>query len=418
MKNVLAVILGGGQGKRLYPLTKYRAKPAVPIGGKFRLIDIPISSCLHSNVRKIYVLTQFNTTSLHRHIATTYKFDGFLKGFLQILAAQQTIENKNWYQGTADAVRKNLDYIKNLNVDYIVILSGDQLYRIDIRDFICFHKEKKADITIASKPINREEVKSFGILKIDKRRKIIDFMEKPQSNDLLDNLFHPSLYIGCDIDKNFIASMGIYIFNKEVLMEVLEKNMNEDFGKQIIPDSIKTHNVYSYIFNGYWEDIGTIKSFFEVNLDFANPVPKFNFYDENNTIFTHDRFLPGSKIKNCVINHALISDGSILEGSKISHSVVGLRAIIKEGSTLERVVIMGADFYGEAKTIDASEMGVGKNCFIRNDIIDKNVRIGDNVVIDYKGDKTKKKECGSFHIIDGIVVVPKNGEIPANTRIE
>jgi glucose-1-phosphate adenylyltransferase len=418
MKDVLAVILGGGQGTRLYPLTKFRAKPAVPIGGKFRLIDIPISNCLHSNIRKIYVLTQFNTASLHRHITSTYKFDGFLKGFLQVLAAQQTIENKNWYQGTADAVRKNLDYIKNLNVNYIVILSGDQLYRIDLQDFINFHKEKKADITIASKPIDREETKSFGILKIDQHRKVIGFKEKPQGDDILDHLFHPSSTIGFDVNKNFIASMGIYVFSKEVLMEVLEKDMKEDFGREIIPDSIKTRSVYSYIFNGYWEDIGTIKSFFEANLDFANPVPKFNFYDENSPIFTHARFLPGSKIKNCIINNALISEGSILEGSKISHSVVGLRAIIKEGSTLERVVIMGADYYGEAKTIDTSEMGVGKNCFIRNAIIDKNVRIGDNVVIDYKGDKTIEKDCGSYHIIDGIVVVPKNSEIPANTKIE
>jgi glucose-1-phosphate adenylyltransferase len=418
MKNVLAVILGGGQGTRLYPLTKFRAKPAVPIGGKFRLIDIPISNCLHSNIRKIYVLTQFNTASLHRHIAATYKFDGFLKGFLQILAAQQTIENKNWYQGTADAVRKNRDYIKNLNVNYIVILSGDQLYRIDLQDFVSFHEERKADITIASKPIDREEAKNFGILNIDKHRKVTDFKEKPQSDDILDNLSHPSSDIGCDVDKNFLASMGIYVFNKEVLMEVLEKDMKEDFGRQIIPDSIKTRSVYSYIFNGYWEDIGTIQSFFEANLDFANPVPKFNFYDENNPIFTHARFLPGSKIKNCIINNALISEGSILEGSKISHSVVGLRAIIKEGSTLERVVIMGADFYGDAKTIDASEMGVGKNCFIRNAIIDKNVRIGDNVVIDYKGDKSIEKDYGPYHIIKGIVVVPKNGEIPANTKIE
>lgn len=418
MKNILAVILGGGQGTRLYPLTKYRAKPAVPVGGKFRLIDIPISNCIHSDIRKIYVLTQFNTVSLHRHITNSYKFDRFSGGFLQILAAQQTIKDKDWYQGTADAVRKNLNLIKNLRVDHIAILSGDQLYRINLREFFSCHQEKKADITIASKPINKDEAGDFGILKIDKNRKIIGFVEKPKNNDILDNLSHPSQYIGNDVDKNFISSMGIYIFNKDVLMEVLEENQDEDFGKQIIPASIKTHNVYSYIFNNYWEDIGTIKSFFEANLDFANPVPKFNFYDENNPIYTNARFLPGSKIKNCIINHALISDGSILEGSKISHSVIGLRAIIKEGSTLERVVMMGADFYGDAKTVDTSKMGIGKKCFIRNAIIDKNVRIGDNVLIDYKGNPTIKKDCGSYHIIDGIVVIPKNGEILANTRIE
>lgn len=418
MKNVLAIILGGGQGTRLYPLTKIRAKPAVPIGGKFRLIDIPISNCLHSNVRKIFVLTQFNTMSLHRHITGTYKFDGFSKGFLHILAAQQTIENKNWYQGTADAVRKNLEYIKHQNVDYIAILSGDQLYRIDLRNFVAFHKDKNADITIASKLIDRKEAGSFGILKMDKNAKIIDFVEKPRQESLLEKLAHPADYFGGDTGKNFIASMGIYIFNKDVLIDVLEKNTFEDFGKQIIPGAIRTHKVFAFMFDGYWEDIGTIKSFFEANLDFAMPVPKFNFYDESNPIFTHARFLPGSKIKNCAFNHVLLSDGSILEGSKVADSVIGLRSIIKEGSTLERVVMMGADYYGDARTIGASKIGVGKNCFIRNAILDKNVRIGDNCFFDFKGDPTGSKDCGSYHIVDGIVVVPKNSHVPADTRIE
>ncbi len=418
MKNVLAVILGGGQGTRLYPLTKFRAKPAVPIGGKFRLIDIPISNCIHSNIKQIFVLTQFNTASLHRHITNTYKFDGFSKGFLHILAAQQTIENTNWYQGTADAVRKNIDYIKHQKVDYVVILSGDQLYRINLEEFVRYHREKNADITIAAKAIHRQEAGNFGILKINKHRKIIDFVEKPQSDDILDTLSLPSHIIGNHIDKNFIASMGIYVFKKDVLLNVLTENLNEDFGKQIIPDSIKTHDVYSYVFDGYWEDIGTIKSFFEANLDFASPVPQFNFYDEVNPIYTRARFLPGSKIRNCVVNHALICDGSILEGSKISHSVIGLRSIIKEGSTLDRVVMMGADYYGDAETVDMSKMGVGKNCFMRNVILDKNVRVGDHTVIDYKGDPTIQKGCRAYHIVDGIVVVPKNSEIPPNTKIE
>jgi len=418
MKNVLAVILGGGQGTRLYPLTKFRAKPAVPVGGNFRLIDIPISNCLHSNIRKIFVLTQFNTVSLHRHITGTYKFDGFSKGFLQILAAQQTIENKNWYQGTADAVRKNLDYFRHLHADYVAILSGDQLYRIDLREFIDYHRQKGADITIASKPIPKEDAHGFGILKIDENRKIVDFVEKPKKVEDLDHLYHPADYIGENVDKNVIASMGIYIFNKSVLLDVLQRNDDEDFGKQVIPASIKTHKVYSYIFDGYWEDIGTVKSFFEANLDFASTVPKFNFYDEYNPIYTHARFLPGSKIRNCCIDHALISDGSILEGSKISYSIVGLRSIIKEGSTLDRVVVMGADFYGDAKTVDTSKMGIGKNCFIRNAILDKNVKIGDNCVIDYRGDPNVVRDGGFYHIIDGIVVIPKNGEIPPNTKIE
>jgi glucose-1-phosphate adenylyltransferase len=418
MKNVLAVILGGGQGTRLFPLTQYRAKPAVPVGGKFRLIDIPISNCLHSNIRKIFVLTQFNTVSLHRHITGTYKFDGFSRGFLQILAAQQTIENKNWYQGTADAVRKNIDYFQHMDVEYVAILSGDQLYRINLREFIDYHREKRADITIASKPVSREETTDFGILKIDGNRKIIDFVEKPRKPELLDHLYHPAQVMGGNINANFIASMGIYIFNKSALLDVLHRSSDEDFGKQIIPASIRSHKVYSYIFNGYWEDIGTVKSFFEANLDFASTVPKFNFYDEYSPIFTHPRFLPGSKIRNCSIDHGLICEGSILEGSKISYSIVGIRSIIKEGSTLERVVMMGADYYGDAMTVDMSKMGVGKNCFIRNAIIDKNVRIGDNSIIDYKGDPTATIDRGFYHVVDGIVVIPKNGLIPPNTRIE
>ncbi len=418
MKNVLAMILGGGQGTRLYPLTKFRSKPAVPIGGKFRLIDIPISNCIHSDVKKIYILTQFNTVSLHRHITNTYKFDRFSTGFLQILAAQQTIENKNWYQGTADAVRKNIHYVKNSKVDYVAILSGDQLYRINLREFIAFHKKNNADVTIASIPMARKDAPSFGILKMDQKSKITDFVEKPKDESVLDSMYLPSDYIGENNDKNFIASMGIYIFSKDVLVDILEKNQNEDFGKQIIPESIKTHNVYSYIFNDYWEDIGTVKSFFEANLDFTRPTPKFNFYDEVKPIYTNARFLPGSVIKNCEINHGLIADGCLLEGSRISDSIIGLRSIVKEDSCLDRVVMMGADYYGSAKSVSASKMGVGRNCIIKNAILDKNVTLGDNVVIDYKGSPDVRKDCGSYHIIDGIVVVPKNSKVPANTRIE
>lgn len=417
MKNVLAIILGGGQGTRLYPLTKFRSKPAVPIGGKFRLIDIPISSCLHWDIRKIYILTQFQTVSLHRHIYNTYKFDRFSKGFLQVLAAQQTIENKNWYQGTADAVRKNISYIRNQDVEMVVILSGDQLFRLNLGAFIEFHKQRKAAVTIASTPVARELAGSFGILKVDNQLKITDFVEKPKDPALLEPLKLPAEYIDASDPKPFLASMGIYVFDKNVLLELLEKNNHEDFGKQIIPGSIKTHPVYSYKFDGYWEDIGTIKSFFEANLDFANPVPRFNFYDEQRPIYTNARFLPGSKIKNCEINYALISDGSILEGSHITRSVIGLRSIIKEGSTLENVVMMGADFFGDAKSVSDSKLGIGKNCFIHNAILDKNVRIGDNVVIDYKGPVDKPIETDLYHVIDGIVVVPKNGHIPDNTRI-
>jgi len=421
MKNVLAVILGGGQGTRLYPLTKYRAKPAVPIGGKFRLIDIPISNCIHWDIKKIYVLTQFHTVSLHKHIFNTYKFDRFSTGFVQVLSAQETLHCRDWYQGTADAVRKNIDFIKNQNVDVVVILSGDQLFRLNLKEFVKFHQEKNAEISIASTPVAGKTTGNFGILKINKNQKIIDFAEKPQNQEILDKLEIPTELMNMPgkekLNHPFLASMGIYIFNKNVLIDVLEKNQEADFGKQIIPASIKTHQVYTYIFTGYWEDIGTIRTFFEANLDFANPVPKFNFYDEYDPIYTNARFLPGSKIKNCEINHALLCEGSILEGSKISNSVIGIRAIIKEGSTLDHVVMMGADYYGDAPTVDTSKMGIGKNCFIRNAILDKNVRVGDNVIIDYKG-AGKKIETEYYHIIDGIVVVPKNIYITAETRIE
>jgi glucose-1-phosphate adenylyltransferase len=417
MDNVLAVILGGGQGTRLFPLTKYRSKPAVPIGGKFRLIDIPISICIHSNIRKIYVVTQFNTESLHRHIFNTYHFDRFSNGFLQILAAQQTVEHSNWYEGTADAVRKNISYIKSREVDYVIILSGDQLYRLNLLDFLDFHKEKGADISIAATPIPPESASGFGILKVDKNRRITHFEEKPKKKEILDSLKIPDEVIGEKNQRPFLASMGIYIFNKDTLVDILQSNTSEDFGKQIIPTSIKTHNVYSYIFNGYWEDIGTIRSFFEANLDFANPVPKFNFYDEQCPIYTKTRFLPGSKVKNCIINHALISEGSILEGSKISKSVIGIRSIIKEGSTLDHVIMMGADYYEKGKIMNTGCMGIGKNCFIRNAILDKNVRIEDNALIDYKGTE-KNLDADSYYIRDGIVVITKNGFIPSNTRIE
>jgi glucose-1-phosphate adenylyltransferase len=419
MKDVLAIILGGGRGARLFPLTKFRAKPAVPIGGKFRLIDIPISNCLHWNIRKIMVLTQFNTASLHRHIAQSYRFDGFTDSFLQILAAQQTIEDSNWYQGTADAVRKNINYIKNQKASIVVILSGDQLYRINLHEFINYHKENKADITIAVKPVKREQAGEFGILQIDDQRRIIRFVEKPRTAALLDDLFTPDAYLGLDEKNlNYIASMGIYIFKKDVLIDLLEHNVKEDFGREVIPDSIAGRRVFAYVFKGYWEDIGTIKAFFEANLDFANPIPNFDFYNETAPIYTRKRFLPGSKIENCDVHYSLISEGSIIEGSKLTNTVIGIRSLIRADSYLERVVMMGADFYEslEEKKADAdqqrSQVGIGRNCIIRNAILDKNVRIGDGVrILNEKGLENFVHD--RYCIVDGIVVVPKDMEIPA-----
>ncbi len=419
MKDVLAIILGGGRGTRLYPLTKFRSKPAVPIGGKFRLIDIPISNCLHWNIRKIMVLTQFNTASLHRHIAQSYRFDSFSDSFLQILAAQQTIEDSNWYQGTADAVRKNIHYIKQQNVRTVVVLSGDQLYRINLRDFLNYHQEKNADITIAVKPVQRKQAGEFGILQINDHRRIVRFVEKPKENTQLDALFTPASYLGIqDKDLNYIASMGIYIFKKDVLIDLLEHNIKEDFGREVIPESIAAHQVFAYVFNGYWEDIGTIKAFFEANLDFANPIPRFDFYKEEAPIYTRKRFLPGSKIENCDIHYSLISEGSIIEGSKLTNTVIGIRSIIRNNSYLERTVMMGADFYesqeekAENAKLQRCPVGIGRNCVIRNAILDKNVRVGEGVrILNEKGLVNFSHD--RYSIVDGIIVVPKDMEIPA-----
>lgn len=418
MKDVLAVILGGGRGTRLNPLTKFRSKPAVPIGGKFRLIDIPISNCLHWDIKKIMVLTQFNTASLHRHISQTYKFDGFSEGFLQILAAQQTIDDSDWYQGTADAVRKNIHYIKQQKVSQVIVLSGDQLYKINLRDFLNYHKKKNADITIAVKPVLREQAGEFGILQIDEQQRIVKFVEKPKEKAQLDELFTPSTYLNIkDNNLNYIASMGIYIFKKDVLIDLLEHNIKEDFGRQIIPDAISGHQVFAYVFTDYWEDIGTIKAFFEANLDFANPIPRFDFYNEEAPIYTRKRFLPGSKIENCAVHYSLISEGSIIEGSKLTNTVIGIRSIIRANSYLERVVMMGADFYESLKEKTENtrrrraHVGVGRNCIIRNAILDKNVRIGEGVrILNEKGLLTFTHDW--YSIVDGITVIPKDMEIP------
>ena len=418
MRNVLAVILVGGRGTRLFPLTKFRAKPAVPIGGKFRLIDIPISNCLHWEIRKIMVLTQFNTASLHRHISQSYRFDGFSDGFLHILAAQQTIEDSNWYQGTADAVRKNIQYIKQQKVGTVVILSGDQLYRINLQDFLNHHQENKADITVAVKPVQRSQAREFGILQTDEHRRIVRFEEKPKTEELLDELAIPSSYLGLqDPSLSHIASMGIYIFNKDVLIDLLEHNVKEDFGREVIPDAIAGSRVFAYVFNGYWEDIGTIKAFFEANLDFANPIPHFDFYNEETPIFTRKRFLPGSKIENCDIHYSLISEGSIIEGSKLTNTVIGTRSIIRSNSYLERVVMLGADYYEspqekvEDERRGCSQVGVGRDCVIRNAILDKNVRIGAGTrMLNEKGLVNFTHD--RYSIVDGITVVPKDMEIP------
>jgi len=423
--NVLSVIMGGGQGTRLFPLTKERAKPAVPLAGKYRLVDIPISNCINSGLRRVYLLTQFNSASLHRHISQAYKFDHFSGGFVEILAAEQTATDTTWYQGTADAVRKNLIHLMNHDFEYLLILSGDQLYRMDFRDILAQHAETGADISIATIPVPRSEAQSLGILQINAERQITRFVEKPKDPALLDTLHleratYPALGIQ-DERELFLASMGIYIFNREVVRELLD-NDRTDFGKHIIPGAIQTHKVFSFVFQGYWEDVGTIRSFFEANLDMCSELPRFNFFDMSAPIFSRLRFLPGSKINGAQIDHAVVSDGCIINQSRINHSVVGVRSIVGSGTRLDRVILLGCDYYESAESIREFEsagrprIGIGDNTRIENAIIDKNARIGNNVTISPTG-KPENIDHPLYFVRDGIVIIPKNGIVPHGTTI-
>jgi len=418
----LAIIMGGGAGTRLFPLTKQRAKPAVPVGGKYRLVDIPISNCLNSNIRRIFVLTQFNSNSLHQHINSSYKFDHFGNSFVEILAAQQTPEGSKWYQGTADAVRQNLRYFLETDYKYFIILSGDQLYRMNYREVISQHIEHKADITIATIPVIREAAKGFGIMQTDDKRQITRFVEKPKTTELLDSLkIPPDLLrqIGKNPSENlYQASMGIYVFNRSVLEECLSNDF-EDFGKNIIPAAINSHRVFAYIFQGYWEDIGTIKSFFDANLNLTDPQPQYSFYEIGSPIYTRPRFLPASIIRKATVDRTVISDGCLLEECTIERCVIGLRSVIQKGSVVRNTIMMGADHFEDEVEPDRQgvpRLGIGQGCVINGVIIDKNARIGDRVVITPEG-KSHDVDGDGFYIRDGIVVVPKNGVIPDDTWI-
>ena len=423
--NVLSIIMGGGQGTRLFPLTKERAKPAVPLAGKYRLVDIPISNCINSGLKRIYLLTQFNSASLHRHVSQSYKFDHFSGGFVEILAAEQTLSDASWYQGTADAVRKNLIHILNHDFEYLLILSGDQLYRMDFRHIIEQHVSAQADLTVATIPVGRPEAEGFGIMHIDAERRITRFVEKPKEPALMDSLrLDRNSYTEFGIKEDrelFLASMGIYVFNREVLVKMLDNSLT-DFGKHIIPNAIKTHRVFSYVYQGYWEDIGTIRSFFEANLDVTSELPRFNFFDMSAPVFSRPRFLPGSKINGAQIDHAVVSDGCIINHAKITHSIVGVRSLVGSGSEMNRVIGLGCDYYESLASIQESErlgrprIGVGRNTRIENAIIDKNARIGNDVVISPAG-KPDNVDHPLYFIRDGIVVIPKNGTIPHGTVI-
>ena len=423
--NVLSVIMGGGQGTRLFPLTKERSKPAVPLAGKYRLVDIPISNCINSNLKRVYLLTQFNSASLHRHISQSYKFDHFSGGFVEILAAEQTFTDNSWYQGTADAVRKNLTHFLNHDFDYMLILSGDQLYRMDFRRIVAQHIETYADVTIATIPVPLAEAQSLGIMEINPERRITRFVEKPKDPAVLESLkLDRASYekLGIEGDEDFcLASMGIYVFNRDVLVRLLNNNL-ADFGKHIIPAAIANERVFSYVFQGYWEDIGTIRSFFNANLDVTSELPRFNFFDMSSPIFSHPRFLPASKINGAHINHAVVSDGCIINHANISHSIIGIRSLVEAGSQLHRVILLGGDYYESQSSILENEllgrprMGIGQNTRIENAIIDKNARIGDNVVISPEG-KPENMDHELYFIRDGVVIIPKNGYIPHGMTI-
>jgi glucose-1-phosphate adenylyltransferase len=416
MQDVLGLILGGGQGTRLFPLTRDRSKPAVPLAGKYRLIDIPLSNCIHAGIDKIAILTQFNSVSLHRHIYSTYNRDIFTPGWVQILAAEQTMQSKDWYQGTADAVRKQLLEIQSAGTKYVLILSGDHLYRMDYREYVEFHVDSGADITIAVQPVGRADAPGLGILKLDTDGQINRFTEKPKTDDLLDEMVSSN-----DPDKPYMASMGIYVIATDVLLELLEVE-GDDFGKDIIPASIENRRVMGYVFEGYWEDIGTIRRFFEVNLAMAKPDGQFDFFSPNRTIYTSARFLPASEVYGGQMKNVMLTDGCRVLEATIHDAVIGLRCIIGKQVQIQSAILMGSDYFetkadmAENVQLGRPNIGIGDGSVIEQAIIDKNARIGKNVVI--RGRNDRPDEAGEdWFVRDGIVIVPKNAVIPDGTVV-
>lgn len=409
--NIIGVILGGGAGSRLQPLTTKRAKPAVSLAGKYRLVDVPISNCINSQIYQIYLLTQYNSGSLHHHVQAAYQFDAFSRGFVRLLAAEQTPESKDWFQGTADAVRQSMHHIHTAHPDIVVILSGDQLFRMDFQDIIRHHIACKSDITISTTPVSREEATSLGILQVGHDHAITRFVEKPALDELTDDLRAPLLK-----EERYLASMGIYVFNYSVLERLLQENSGEDFGKHIIPAAIHTQRVYSYIFEGYWKDIGTIGSFWAENLRLTEKDPPFTFYDNDAPIYTRPRFLPPSRIRNCSLENCLLAEGLDLSAARIIHSVLGLRTCVQEKSMIVDSVVMGNDYYEEwGRGAVDKPFGIGKNCRIERAIIDKNVRIGDDVQLSPYGLNDEVMSC--YTVKDGILVIPKGTFLPSGTRI-
>ncbi|RVT75425.1 glucose-1-phosphate adenylyltransferase [Flavobacterium sufflavum] len=421
-KNVIAIILGGGQGSRLYPLTETRSKPAVPVGGKYRLVDIPISNCMNSDIYRMFVLTQFNSASLNAHIKNTYVFSAFSQAFVDILAAEQTPDNPTWFQGTADAVRQCMPHFLNHNFDYALILSGDQLYQMDFNDMIEEHMRKEADITIATLPVNAKDAPEFGILKTNSDSCIESFIEKPAKELLPDWESDVSDQMKAE-GKNYLASMGIYIFNKKLLVDLMENPDTKDFGKEIIPQAVGNKKILSYQYEGYWTDIGNIDSFFEANIGLTEDVPKFNLFDNDNKIYTRPRMLPPSKFQNTMMDKSLISEGCILNAKEIVHSVIGIRSRVGKDSIIHNTYVMGNDFYQSIEDMEEDTknnkilVGIGEGCYINNALVDKNCRIGNNVYIN-GGSHLENATTDLYAIKDGIVVIKKGVTLPDNFRIE
>ncbi len=421
MRNVVTAILGGGQGARLWPLTKNRAKPAVPVGGNYRLIDIPISNSLHAGINRIFVLTQFNSASLHRHIAQTYRFDVFSRGFVNILAAEQGLANRDWYQGTADAVRQNLERLLHMQPSEILVLSGDQLYLMDMRAFVECHRQKKAEMTVAVKAVPRSQAKGLGIMRVNSAGRIIEFVEKPTEKEDLDRLMTDAATLkklGFETEEDaLLASMGIYVFKPGLLPQLLDGNDDHDFGKQVIPKAIHERRIYAFGYNGYWRDIGTIGSFHQANIELAVPMPPLNLYDSAYPIYTHPRFLPGVKINECKVDHSVICDGSIISGAEISRSIVGVRSVMRGGTRIESSIVMGNNFYEpEDKAGGRVPLGIGRDCIIKDAILDRDVRIGDGVRLVNAG-KVVHADGDGYFIRDGIIVVPAGAVVPDGTEV-
>ncbi|MBL6838389.1 MAG: glucose-1-phosphate adenylyltransferase [Puniceicoccaceae bacterium] len=421
-RKVICIIMGGGRGSRLSPLTRDRCKPAVPLAGKYRLVDIPISNCLNSGFNQIFVLTQFNTASLHRHIQESYKFDPYAGGFVDILSAEQTDQSDTWYQGTADAVRQNMHHFQGSREDDLyLILSGDQLYRMDLEDVVREHDASGADVTITAKPLGLDEAEGLGLMRINDKLEVTEFVEKPSDPNIIQRLA-----VGESVRTKMkdpgtrdycLASMGIYVFNAKVLIDALKSDAT-DFGKEIIPGLLGQAKICSYVFDDYWEDIGTVKAFFDANIRLTDPIPPFNFFDEEARIFTHARFLPASKINSCVVDRAILADGCIVTDGLIKHSTLGVRSVVREQSSLENVVMMGADNFEATEDLEENirlgrpAYGVGKNCMIKNAILDKNVRIGNHVVLDPTGLPDNYGPDVSVAIRDGVLVVCKDTIVP------